>query len=102
MDENSSAGPSRIFPSLYVPTGDTAKDRLAFIHILERLKVRNKNQTKCVNALTIYENEDTKTHRMGGSQGMTVVYPSGSSCKYRGIDSQRRKVCSNVVLHNRE
>lgn len=31
----------RIFPSLYASSGDTAVDRLAFFHILERLKVRN-------------------------------------------------------------
>ena len=30
----------RIFPPLYVQTGDISKDRLAFIHILERLKVK--------------------------------------------------------------
>ena len=30
----------RIFPPLYVQTGDVSKDRLAFIHVLERLKVK--------------------------------------------------------------
>lgn len=29
----------RIFPPLYVSSGDAAQDRLAFFHILERLKV---------------------------------------------------------------
>ncbi|PPQ85248.1 hypothetical protein CVT25_010021 [Psilocybe cyanescens] len=31
--------PKRVFPPLYTPTGDSLKDKLAFIHILERLKV---------------------------------------------------------------
>jgi hypothetical protein len=30
----------RVFPPLYVQTGDISRDRLAFIHILERLKVK--------------------------------------------------------------
>ena len=29
----------RVFPPLYVTTGNVSRDRLAFIHILERLKV---------------------------------------------------------------
>ena len=29
----------RVFPPLYVPTGDASTDRLAFFHVLERLKV---------------------------------------------------------------
>jgi hypothetical protein len=29
----------RTFPPLYTPSGDESLDRLAFIHILERLKV---------------------------------------------------------------
>ncbi|KAF4610854.1 hypothetical protein D9613_006634 [Agrocybe pediades] len=32
----------RVFPPLYVPTGDTAKDKLAFIHVLERLKTQKR------------------------------------------------------------
>ena len=32
----------RVFPPLYVQTGDVSKDRLAFIHILERLKVKSR------------------------------------------------------------
>lgn len=31
----------RIFPPLYQSTGEVALDRLAFFHILERLKVRS-------------------------------------------------------------
>ena len=31
--------PRRTFPPLYQSSGDEAQDRLAFIHILERLKV---------------------------------------------------------------
>lgn len=38
--EVTSKSDKRIFPPLYVQTGDISKDRLAFIHILERLKVR--------------------------------------------------------------
>lgn len=30
----------RTFPPLYTPTGNVDTDRLAFFHILERLKVR--------------------------------------------------------------
>ncbi|KAF8202182.1 HD domain-containing protein [Pholiota molesta] len=32
----------RVFPPLYKPTGETAKDRIAFIHILERLKTQKR------------------------------------------------------------
>ena len=38
--ENISLSSKRVFPPLYVATGDSSKDKLAFIHILERLKVR--------------------------------------------------------------
>lgn len=38
--ENISLSSKRVFPPLYVATGDPSKDKLAFIHILERLKVR--------------------------------------------------------------
>lgn len=38
--ENISLSSKRVFPPLYVATGDASKDKLAFIHILERLKVR--------------------------------------------------------------
>ena len=40
--EVTSKSDKRIFPPLYVQTGDISKDRLAFIHILERLKVKKK------------------------------------------------------------
>ena len=40
--EVTSRSDKRVFPPLYVPTGDISKDRLAFIHILERLKVKKK------------------------------------------------------------
>jgi hypothetical protein len=33
----------RVFPPLYVQTGDISKDRLQFIHILERLKVKSRS-----------------------------------------------------------
>ena len=38
--EVTSRNDKRVFPPLYVQTGDISKDRLAFIHILERLKVK--------------------------------------------------------------
>ncbi|OCH96353.1 HD domain-containing protein [Obba rivulosa] len=34
--------PKRTFPPLYVPTGDASADRLAFFHILERLKTQKR------------------------------------------------------------
>ena len=40
--EVTSRSDKRVFSPLYVPTGDISKDRLAFIHILERLKVENR------------------------------------------------------------
>ncbi len=43
--EATSTASIRTFPPLYVPTGEAAKDRLAFIHILERLKVHSKSNT---------------------------------------------------------
>lgn len=44
--EAASAESIRTFPPQYVPTGETPKDRLAFIHILERLKVRAKAEIR--------------------------------------------------------
>ena len=38
--EVTSKSGKRIFPPLHVQTGDISRDRLAFIHILERLKVK--------------------------------------------------------------
>uniref|UniRef100_A0A8H8CHS1 Uncharacterized protein n=1 Tax=Psilocybe cubensis TaxID=181762 RepID=A0A8H8CHS1_PSICU len=32
----------RVFPPLYTPTGDALKDKLAFIHLLERLKTQKR------------------------------------------------------------
>ncbi|KAF9054009.1 hypothetical protein BJ165DRAFT_680170 [Panaeolus papilionaceus] len=41
--EGSNGGDSgRPFPPLYVSTGEASKDRLAFIHILERLKTQKR------------------------------------------------------------
>jgi len=40
--EVTSKSGKRIFPPLYVKTGDISKDRLAFIHILERLKTQKR------------------------------------------------------------
>ncbi|KAF8903425.1 HD domain-containing protein [Gymnopilus junonius] len=37
-----STGFKRVFPPLYKATGDASKDRLAFIHILERLKTQKR------------------------------------------------------------
>ncbi|KAI6167305.1 hypothetical protein EDD17DRAFT_1469037 [Pisolithus thermaeus] len=41
MAEQSSSG-KRVFPPLYVPTGDVDTDRLAFFHVLERLKTQKR------------------------------------------------------------
>lgn len=41
MTEVSETPPTRVFPPLYKSSGDSASDRLAFFHILERLKVRS-------------------------------------------------------------
>lgn len=41
MAEQSFSG-KRVFPPLYVPTGDVDTDRLAFFHVLERLKTRKR------------------------------------------------------------
>ena len=38
-NEHTAASSKRVFPPLYVSSGDTAQDRLAFFHVLERLKV---------------------------------------------------------------
>ncbi|KAI6139800.1 HD domain-containing protein [Pisolithus tinctorius] len=41
MAELSFSG-KRVFPPLYVPTGDADTDRLAFFHVLERLKIQKR------------------------------------------------------------
>ncbi|KIM44756.1 hypothetical protein M413DRAFT_67581 [Hebeloma cylindrosporum] len=40
--ENTPLSSKRIFPPLYVATGDSSRDKLAFIHILERLKTQKR------------------------------------------------------------
>ncbi|KAF9482526.1 HD domain-containing protein [Pholiota conissans] len=40
--QDSAPGPRRVFPPLYATAGDAAKDRLAFIHVLERLKTQKR------------------------------------------------------------
>lgn len=40
MTEDSEKPQRRVFPPLYKSSGDPASDRLAFFHIIERLKVR--------------------------------------------------------------
>ncbi|KAG1722650.1 hypothetical protein EDD22DRAFT_831291 [Suillus occidentalis] len=43
MDESEIAPPAkRVFPPLYASTGDAAIDRLAFFHVLERLKTQKR------------------------------------------------------------
>ncbi|KAG2122612.1 HD domain-containing protein [Suillus cothurnatus] len=43
MDESEIAPPAkRVFPPLYVSTGDASVDRLAFFHVLERLKTQKR------------------------------------------------------------
>ncbi|KAI0630804.1 HD domain-containing protein [Trametes polyzona] len=39
---SSSSAPKRVFPPLYKSSGDAAMDRLAFFHILERLKTQKR------------------------------------------------------------
>ena len=56
----------RMFPPLYVPTGDASTDRLAFFHVLERLKVPVSLVTNDLRPLT-YLLPDSEAHRMGGS-----------------------------------
>ena len=52
----------RIFPLLYVQTGDVSKDKLAFIHILEKLKV---NQVSFLLIITQVYSVDAEKNRMG-------------------------------------
>lgn len=40
--ENTPLSSKRVFPPLYVATGDSSRDKLAFIHILERLKTQKR------------------------------------------------------------
>ena len=40
MTDDLETPPTRVFHPLYKSSGDSASDRLAFFHILERLKVR--------------------------------------------------------------
>ncbi|KAH9975797.1 HD domain-containing protein [Lactifluus volemus] len=42
MTSNSEAQSRRVFPPLYKSSGDSATDRLAFFHILERLKTQKR------------------------------------------------------------
>ncbi|KIK38062.1 hypothetical protein CY34DRAFT_414395 [Suillus luteus UH-Slu-Lm8-n1] len=43
MDESEIAPPAkRVFPPLFVSTGGAAIDRLAFCHVLERLKTQKR------------------------------------------------------------
>ncbi|KAF8966259.1 HD domain-containing protein [Flammula alnicola] len=42
METPVSGSAPRVFPPLYVATGDASKDKLAFIHVLERLKTQKR------------------------------------------------------------
>lgn len=62
--ENVSLSSKRVFPPLYIATGDPSKDKLAFIHILERLKVRIIPFMNASNDL-MGINQDSKADWMG-------------------------------------
>lgn len=56
----------RVFPPLYTPTCDSLKDKLAFIHLLEKLKVCP-IESPWVNKIDINVFEkDSEENRMGG------------------------------------
>ena len=61
--------PQRVFPPLYTPTGDKSIDRLAFIHVVERLKVLYSFNRQLVLDLCL----DSKTHWMGPLSGKTCL-----------------------------
>ena len=45
---------TRTFPPLYAASGDTAIDRLAFFHILKRLKVGSQPLRTCLSKLSVH------------------------------------------------
>jgi putative hydrolase of HD superfamily len=67
MTEMPEPGPQRrIFPPLYKSSGDPASDRLAFFHVLERLKVCSITVRLRSGWLTVYPRiADTEANRMG-------------------------------------
>ena len=93
-----SSSDKRVFPPLYVQTGDTSKDRLAFIHILERLKV-NIQILLFINSQV--DNQGLVRHRKeeDGLNTMYAVrewfsYPNiASNTPVEWLDSEPRKVC---------
>jgi hypothetical protein len=52
----------RVFPPLYKSSGDPASDRLAFFHVLERLKVCSVHYSA---TLILSRIADTEANRMG-------------------------------------
>jgi hypothetical protein len=75
MDPAEPNKPQRTFPPLYKGTGNEGQDRLAFIHILERLKA----SWVCPGMLNTWKlivvdaarGTDSKTNGMGQPQGLT-------------------------------
>jgi len=72
MDTQDNTVPKRSFPPLYQGTGVEAQDRLAFIHVLERLKVLI--DSKFVIVISIEANNRSR-HRSGqdGSTTKSVL-----------------------------
>jgi putative hydrolase of HD superfamily len=66
---------TRIFPPLYKSTGDASRDRLAFVHILEQLKVSTHGVKYCV----ILQYIDCKTQKRTGwvdhNVGIVLLLP---------------------------
>lgn len=65
--------PKRSFPPLYASSGSAAEDRLAFFHILERLKVRRQPREYLGESRSHLASlcKDAEKDRMGGSQRTT-------------------------------
>ena len=61
---SSASTSERTFPPLYSPTGNESKDRLAFFHILERLKVTTRSHFKGFSSLRSVDS-DTEAYRLG-------------------------------------
>jgi hypothetical protein len=63
---------TRDFPPLYAPTGDPRKDRLAFFHLIEKLKVVKLFAIH--QRLSFTAHLDAKTNRMGRQQSVPATW----------------------------
>lgn len=61
----------RTFPPLYSPSGDPDTDRLAFFHVLERLKVL----AFIASHIPTHPHTDTKTHWLDRPQRKWLIDP---------------------------